>query len=64
MTARRDWSRVVAADRKRKRIEVTLSDAARTRLQELTAAHPSKVASRVVEDLVMSAKLTKGATKP
>ena len=49
----RDWSRVRAADRKRKVVQVTLSDEARVRLEELAREHPARTKSAVVEDLIL-----------
>jgi hypothetical protein len=49
----RDWSRVRAQDRRRKVVQVTLSDEARARLRALTAEHPARTASAVVEDLIL-----------
>jgi hypothetical protein len=53
MPTHRDWSRVRAADRKRKVVQVTLSDEARLRLAELAQEHPDGTQSAVVEDLVL-----------
>ena len=50
------WSNTSQADRKRKKVQVSLSDEARTRLRELAEAHPERTQSAVVEGLVLRAK--------
>lgn len=53
------WRSTSQADRKRKTVTFTLSDEARTRLDLLAGAHNTP-RSKLVEDLIMAAKLPAG----
>jgi DNA-binding TFAR19-related protein (PDSD5 family) len=50
------WYSLARADRKRKKLEVTLSPEAREKLERMKARHPDRTLSAVVEDLILAAK--------
>jgi predicted transcriptional regulator len=53
--AKPNWYSTPAAKRKRRGVQVMLSDDARKKLRELAAEHPDRTSSAVVEDAIFDA---------